>query len=132
MEIIIPGQTDLITGERPLYQAKDVKRADFLIDLKIKNQGDVWPVIDAVVNMWMEKHETTWKATIIEIEQEKDTRATKYGSNKAKSLRQTVDIPMWIEGVIRRLYSVDELPFDKEWYKQLWRRYPAFRVAESY
>ena len=130
--IVVPGKLNLLTGQHTLYAASDVARADRLISLKKKHEGDFWPVIDEVVKMWTEKHPTTWKATIYEIEEDKRTRATRYGSNSAKSLRCTVDIPMWIEGVIRRLYSIDELPFDKEWYHHLWRRYPMFRVAESY
>ena len=132
MEIIIPGQLDLTTGEATLYPASDVKAADYLLKLKSDNQTDMWPVIDAVIDVWERKNQNTWEATIVEIKNERDSRANKHGANKKAGLRQTLDIPMQVEAIIRRLYSPTELPFDKRWYKELWKRYPAFRVAQEY
>ena len=130
MEIVVPGKTDLVSGTQGLYSSRDVLLADHLLDLKKKNRYNPWPVVDAVLGAWAKRNPEEYKSTILTIEEERGTRANAWGSN-GDGLRFTLDVPFWVEAVLRRVYSTDELPFDKGWYKEFWKRYPRFRVSEN-
>ena len=110
---------------------KHVMAADHLIDLKHKNQKDVWIVIDAIVEAWRKKHLDEWKSFIIETKKTSQTRTNEYGANKKAGLRYIVDCPEWIHHVIRKLYDPDELDMNKEFWQLFWKRYPVFRVSEK-
>lgn len=115
-----------------LFQPHHVSQADYLINLKQMNQTDVWVVIDAIIDLWRRTHQSEWKAFIVEVEQDRDTRADKFGASKNKQigLRYTVDCPDWVCKAIRYLYDPDELPLDKTFWREFWHRYPRFRVSE--
>lgn len=111
------------------HNAENVLAADHLIKLKEDNQTDVWAVVDGVIKLWMDRHPNVWKSFIYSTEQTRNTRANEFGANKKEGLRYTVDIPEWVMAVLRQLYTPDELPLDKEFFKAFWRKYPAFRVS---
>ena len=112
------------------HNAENVIQADYLIKLKQENQTDVWAVVEAVIKLWREKEPSAWKSFIVSTEATRETRANKFGANKKEGLRYTVDMPEWVMAVLRQLYTPDELPMDKEFFKAFWRKYPIFRVSE--
>jgi len=119
-------------------KAKDILLADALIDLKKKNQTDFWVVVDRVIEAWKSRNPKQWASHIIDVGNLRETRADKYGSNRKvkkkasiMDMRYLVDVPQWIILVLRKLYNVDELPMNKEFFREFAKRYPAFRVAEK-
>lgn len=97
-----------------------------------KNTEGVWETIDLLVQQWMESNPKRYNSFVITTEEKRNSRATKYGSNKAKTLREVVDFPQPLHDRIRAIYKADELPLDKEFFRKVWQRYPQFRVAEKY
>lgn len=125
-KILVPSSI----GNR-LLPAHAVNMADHLIKLKTQNPLDIWVVVDAVLEAWKQVAPREWDSFIVSTEATRGTRANKHGSNDKEGLRYTVDMPEWVMAVMRQLYTPDELPMDKEFFKRFWRRYPAFRVSET-
>ena len=113
--------------------SRDVATADYLIDLKKRSQSNPWPVIDEVIKVFRSKAPRKWDAEIITIEVTRKAQDNKYAVKEHASgtLRHTVDIPVFVHHAIRCLYNSEELPFDKKFYKEFWKRYPVFRVIEK-
>lgn len=123
------------THDGGIHTSEDVALADYLITLKQQNQTDFWPVMDAVIEAFQKKFPHKWAAYVIDIE---DTRRNTYNdfgeAKKSKTkgtgnLRRTLDLPYFVDRAMRMLYSADELPFDKAFYHEVWKRYPMFRVS---
>lgn len=125
----------LVNVNGRLVPASSVAAADKLIELKKKNQNDIWPVVDELINIWSSLHPIEWKSIIVDIESSRSRRYNDFGSapdtQGSGDLRRRLDIPEPIEKAIRKLYSVEELPFDKKWYNKLWKRYPDFRISDK-
>jgi len=100
--------------------------------IKLKNTKGVWAAIDLMIKEWEESNPQEFRSYVVSVEDKKETRETRYGSNKQKTIRQTVDFPQEIQNRIRAIYKADELPFDKKFFKMFWERYPQYRVAEKY
>lgn len=129
MNIVIP------TAEGKLQDAQAVAKIDKLQKLKREHQTDIWPVIDYILQIWQESKPNEWRSIILDIE---DTRKSKYSKTGRSvnergvkgDLRRTLDIPVFVDRAIRFTYSVDELPYNKEFFTEMWKRYPAFRVSD--
>lgn len=126
-KILVPSAV----GDR-LLPAHAVNMADHLIKLKQENPLDIWVVVDAVLESWKQAAPKQWDSFIVSTEATRGTRANKFGANMKQGLRYTVDMPEWVMAVMRQLYTPDELAMDKEFFRRFWKRYPAFRVSESY
>lgn len=126
MEAVVGGK---------LRNAEDVIAADHLIKLKRDNSNNVWVVIDGIIKMWKKKNPNRWKSYLVNIKDLRDTRKNEYGASEDKEtggyLRYTVDVPEQVVYMIRTLYTPNELPMSKEFWREFGRRYPAFRVAEK-
>lgn len=145
--IIIPATDTDPTGfsrhRNRGWNAKNVMAADHLIKMKkdrhlnsgMKRTGTdpVWEVLDEVIKVWKKQRPTEWRSSIIDLKEIKDNLKDKTLGKTAKTgaMRRTLDVPVFIELVMRHLYTIDELPFDKKWYRELWKRHPEFRVAEK-
>ena len=141
--IILSSDESVLYGPDGLPINKEaVRLADRLIQAKRKyNSKDetknFWLVIDEVIEVWKATRPDEWRATIIEIAEERNSTYNDYGAARKEltkgtgEIRRTLDVPEFFERAVRYLYSVDELPFNKEWYQQLWERYPAFRVSKK-
>jgi len=143
--IILSSDETKLYGPDGLPVNKEaVQLADRLIKAKRKytlTESDpsksFWKVIDEVLAVWKATRPDEWQATIIELDETRKSTYNQWGEARKEStkgsghLRRTVDIPVFFERAVRYLYSVDELPFNKEWYQKLWERYPEFRVSEK-
>lgn len=99
---------------------------------KSRETQGIWPTIDLLVKQWVESRPKEYDSFVVSTEEKRGSRANKYGSNSSKTIRETVDFPQPIHDRIRTIYKADELPFDKEFFRQVWKRYPQFRVASTY
>jgi len=120
------------------HKISDMARADKLMKLKHKYQGDIWPVVSAVIDTWKETHPKQWKSYLFELEGIIDTRGDpRFGQSKDKSqhLRYTVDMPEPVYYMIRALYSEDELPLNgqagREFFQAFAKHFPVFAVAQK-
>lgn len=99
--------------------------------LEYKNTKDVWFVIEKIIEAWYKTEPKEWKSYILDIKDKRDSRRDDFGSSSDGSMRYLVDIPDKIYTMIRIMYSVDELPMDKKFLRELARRFPALRVAKK-
>lgn len=103
--------------------------ADGLV--KLRNTKGLWVVIGEVVKTWEKLKKERYTSHIVDLKDKRETRANQYGSTKSNTLRYLLDIPEDILTMIRILYSVDELPFDKKFLREFGKRFPQYRVAEK-
>lgn len=122
-------QIDVSTLSGKTMPATVWQTADGLV--KLRNTKGLWEVIGEVVKAWenLKKHKYT--SHIIDLKEKKETRLNQYGSTKSKSLRYLLDIPEDIINMIRILYPIDELPFDKKFFREFGKRFPQYKVADK-
>ena len=103
---------------------------------KANNGSNPWPAIELIIKHWSESNPKKWKSYLIDVSDLRETRKDKkYGSSKDKVtggyLRYTLDLPQEIMMRIRKVYNVDELPMNREFFHEFARRFPSMRVAEK-
>lgn len=118
----------VVTTSGNIVDAAPYNAADNLV--KLRNTKSLWEVIDEVIKVWEKTKVHKYTAHLIDITDVKQSRDNHYASTASKSLRYLVDIPEDIIRMIRILYTVEELPMDKDFFKIFWKRYPVYRVSE--
>lgn len=114
-----------------LVKMKDVAFVNHLAKLREKHHEHFWPVVDEVIKWWKTKDPKRWKSYILEVKEIRETRANpKFADNKKASIRLMIDVPQQIVLVLRKLYSVEELDMNKEFWLEFGKRYPMFKVPE--
>lgn len=119
--------------------AQIVQGAQSIIDLK--NKKGPWEVIDQIIKVWEATNPKTYKSFITNLDEVKGTRkVTNVGGKQFKGvsrdktsgglLQYKLDIPVKVIYMIRRVYSVEELPMDKEFYKKWAQKYPNMVISE--
>lgn len=107
--------------------------------MKAKKKNNPWDVISLCVKAFKEKFPTRYKSYVVRVrdvrESQKTTRVGNKdfrGVSKDKQndayLAHTVDFPAWIMGLIRKVYSVNELKMDKEFFREFAKRHPEFAI----
>lgn len=107
-----------------------------LFTLKEKHQSNPWPVIEQCFKIFEETHPKHYQSHLIYIDDIRETRRDKkFASTKDKTtggyLRYTLDIPDMVMKMIRTLYSPDELPMNREFYRAFAKKFPNYKVAEK-
>ncbi len=119
----------IVDQSNKLRDSEDVQFVDSV--LKLRREGKHWEAIDLIITHWANKNPQKYKSFLIEVKDKRDTRLNKHGSNRSKNLRSLLDVPEDVIFMIRKIYSVEELDMDKEFFERLYKRYPAMRAAES-
>lgn len=120
---------------RKIY-TKDIAAVERLIALKKKGGSSPWPVIEQCIKIWEDKRPKEWKSFLFEVDRVRGSRANKFAVSKKDKvhggyLRYILDIPDLVIFLIRRVYSVTELPMTKDFLYEFARRFPHMRVAEK-
>jgi hypothetical protein len=113
--------------------------ADKLIQLK--RTKSKWEVINFIVESWAKTNPRSWRSHIVNLQSIKQSRklttvGTKQFSGVSKDkatggyLRYALDIPEKVIFIIRKLYTAEELPMDKEFFSQFGKRFPIFVISE--
>ena len=111
---------------------KALRIATHLEEMKAKHHGNPWPVIEECLNVWKDQHPTTWKSYLHRLDDIRDTRRDKkFGTSRTGMFRYTLDIPQNVMYMIRALYSDEELPMDKQFFKSFAQRFSKFTIAEA-
>lgn len=114
----------------------DLRAVEHLFKLKEKNGANPWPVIENIIDIWVQKRPKEWQSYLIDLEKTRKTRKdSKYASTYDKKhggyLRYTLDIPETVIYMIRAVYSPDELPMNKKFFHEWSRRFPKMKVAQK-
>lgn len=103
-----------------------------LEELKRKNQANPWPVIEKCLEIWAATTPGAWDSYLIRLDDIRETRQDKkFGESKTGMYRYTLDIPQKVMFMIRCLYSDEELPMNKQFFREFARRFPKMKVAEK-
>lgn len=115
--------------------ASVVQAADKLISLS--KTSDKWTVIEEVIKVWESTNPTDYESYLVNLDDVKETRKTSWVGHKEFTgvsrkdgaiLRYTVDIPMKVIYMIRKIYP--ELEMDREFFDKFARKFPKFKISE--
>jgi hypothetical protein len=122
----------IISENGRVRKADDLELAEKIIDTKLAK--DHWAVIDELIKAWSERSPEQVQALKIEIDDHRETlQDKKFGQTmggKDFERRFTLVFPLTLQSMIRSVYKAEELPFDREFYREFAKRYPFFKVAE--
>lgn len=111
--------------------ARAVAAADKLIKLKKENKP--WEAIELIVDIWKTTRPKEYKSYIVQVDDAKETLADpKYGKSRNSNLRRTLDVPEMVLNMIRKLYSPEELPMNKEFFIAWSKKFPKMMIAEKF
>ncbi len=113
-----------------MWETNDVLAVDKLLLLKQKNPTNYWPVIEACLNIWAVKKPTEYKSFLFELQDMKQTRRDKFASSKSGMFRYTLDVPEMVIYMLRKLYTIEEMPMDKKFFRSWAKKFPKMRIAE--
>lgn len=103
--------------------------------MKLRANKSPWVVIDELVRFWIKNAPEDVEALKInlsdirEIATDKKFGQTKGGTDMERRLQ--LIFPMGLQSLIRGIYKSNELPFDRDFYKEFSQKYPGFKVAEK-
>lgn len=116
----------------------DINAVERLFRLKASSGSNPWPVIEECVKIWQSTNPSQYKSFLFDLGVMKQTRRDKFASSDPKKdkvhggiLRYTLDIPEKVMYMIRCIYSTDELPMDREFFRAWAKRFPKMKVAEK-
>jgi len=110
---------------------QDIEAASRLIKLKQKHGSDYWPVVEECLRIWAAKKPQEYKSFLLDLKDIQDTRRDKFASSETEMFRFTLDIPETVVFMLRKLYTTDEMPMDKEFFRKWARKFPKMKVAEK-
>ena len=99
---------------------------------KLKKKNNLWGVVRLCLEYWANEKKEQYDSYIVRLKNIRETRRNKFSSTRDKSLRYTLDFPQQVMFLLRKIYSVEELPMDEKFMHQCWRRFPQLRVSEKY
>lgn len=106
-----------------------------LENLKSTSGTNPWPVVEECLKVFASSNPTHYRSHLVYLDETKRTRANKFASAHDKKndgyIRYIADIPEKVIMMIRTLYSPDELPMDKQFFREFAKRFPQYRVAEK-
>lgn len=102
--------------------------------LDMSKKQSPWEVMDTIVKDWMATRPTEYKSFVADVDEIRDSTYNDYGAAEnthgSGSLRRTLDLPLYVERSFRIIYSGTDFQFDRKFYRQIWKRYPIFRVSK--
>lgn len=119
----------IVTDVGTVRDSHIYKTSQHLVDTR--NTKGLWETIAEVVKVWEAEKKAQYVSHLVDMADKKETRLNKYGANKEKTLRYLVDIPQDILAMIRILYTVEEVPFDKAFFRRFARKFPHYKVADT-
>lgn len=122
----------VVADNGQIRNIEDIEFAEKIIELK--NKKDHWAVIDALLKRWAEKAPDEEQALQINVgqyrEQVKDKKFGTTLQGQDQERRFKLAFPYTLHQMIKSVYK-DELAFDKKFFEEFGKRYPAFRVAQE-
>lgn len=115
-----------------VVNAQSIHAVDKIMDLKEKKSP--WEVIELLTKMWIEKSPEEFEGHKVSISDLKETRKDpKFGKTEDKNMdrRLIMVFPTELQRMIRKVYPVEELQFDKKFFQEFATRFKAFKIPEK-
>jgi len=98
--------------------------------------GAPWPAIELIVSFFKKQKPKRYQSHLVQVRDLRETRKDqRFASTTDKVtggiLRYTLDIPSDIIYMIRKVYSEEELPMNREFFTEFAKRYPEWKVAQK-
>ncbi len=123
----------VITDNGKIRSVDQLELVEKIIDMR--NNKNPWEVIDKLIEVWAKTSKDEVEAMRINVDEYREVQidkrfgTTKHGKDQER--RFQLAFPRNLMLMIRTQYKADELPFDRKFFAEFARRYPAFKVAES-
>jgi len=110
---------------------EDIQMINHLLSLKEKYQTNYWPVIEECLRIWSKKKPQEYKSFLIELKDMQETRRGKFATSQSEMFRYTLDIPETVVYMLRKLYTPQEMPMDKKFFRSWAKKFPNMKVAQQ-
>lgn len=126
--------TGIVINENgKIRKVENIEIAEQII--KDRKMKDPWVVIDSMVKLWTKNAPDEEEALRINVEQYRESlKDRKFGQTLLghdQERRFTMAFPRSLMLMIRTQYKADELPMDRDFFREFGKRYPAFKVSEK-
>ena len=115
-----------------LHNAYAVGAAEKLLRLKAQNK--IWESIEEIVKIWADSRPKEYRSFVFDVTAIKETMKDKeYGTTgvRGSNLRRYLDIPDTVMFMIRKLYTPEELPMDKNFFILWSKKFPKMMVVNK-
>lgn len=123
----------IISENGKIRDAEDMLLAERVAN--VKDQKDPWAVIDELVKVWAKRCPDEVEAVKIDVADQREMLVDKqFGRTMGggdMERRFTLLFPNGLMYLIRTQYKAEELPFDRAFFREFVKRYPAFKIANS-
>ncbi len=109
----------------------DLSAVEKLIALRDKSGSNVWPVVEECLKIWESKKPAEYKSFLLDLKDMQETRRNKFASSETEMYRYTLDIPETVVYMLRKLYTTEELPMDKKFFRSWAQKFPKMKIAEK-
>lgn len=102
--------------------------------LEMKATKSPWEVIDYLVQIWYSRSPEEAQGVLVQVDDLRDTRKDQVFAetdDKNMNRRLVVLFPIALQGLIRKVYTAQELNFDKKFFQEFAQRYKAFQIPEK-
>src|SRR3990167_1152629 len=110
--------------------------------MKAKQKDGPWDVVDLCIKAFKDKFPSRYQSYIVRLgEVRANQKKTRVGNKEFRGvskdnvndayLAHTIDFPAWIMQLIRKVYNVNELKMDKEFFREFGKRHPEFRIMSK-
>lgn len=109
------------------------KEYDKLVDYIIIKRGreGIWQVVDQILKFMQKYFPDEIKEVIDEVKKDRELSYNEYGSTKDRTLRKLGSVPQRLENLLFRAYEGQWPMPSKQFRREFFKRYPAFRVAQK-
>ena len=121
-----------------LGELVDVSFVENILRLKRISGSSPWPVIEELFKAWQKTRPREYRSHLIYIKDVRSSRRDEFASSDPRKdkryggiLRYTLDIPETVMYMIRKVYSVEELPMNREFFLEFARKFPNYKVASK-
>ena len=127
-------------GQYRYAPQKVVTAADRIISMR-RTKGH-WEVITEIIKLWASLKPSHYQSYLVSLANTKSSRKSTWvggkeftGVSKDKDtggyLAYTVDVPVKVMAMIRKVYDAEDLPMDKKFFYEFGKRFPLFRVMQK-
>ncbi len=107
--------------------------------MKLREEKKLWECLDEIVRFYRKHYPEEYTESVSISKDLQKSRGDEWGRgnkwihkiSREANWRMVMNLPFRLISIIRKVYSEEELPFDRRFLKKLGRKYPEFLVPEK-
>lgn len=125
----------LFDGQARKIDTNDIAWVEKVLKLKERSASNPWPVIEECINFWVSKKPHEYKSHLIDVNSLRETRKEKKFASTTDPvtggiMRYVLSIPDEVIFMIRKVYNADELPMNRLFFLEWFKKFPKMTVSE--